>query len=241
MGLKSLFIIDENADKPKQEPAKNTSKTKFPAAEPQDTEKPISTKSETNGLFGSFSFGKTTPSPINSNQVSEEHLSKAMEIYQNGFDSLNQPGIDFYEYYQSVTNGGVQNPQVYTMAFSMCSSMDKTITKEKLVQQADYYMSEITKQYNEFITKGNLKKDELVGQKSSENQALLGELDMLKQQQEAILIQIKDRETKLSAIGSKYEPKISEIDSKLAANDLAKNKVIQSIEQVKQGIINNLK
>jgi hypothetical protein len=34
---------------------------------------------------------------------------------------------------------------------------------------------------------------------------------------------------------------ISEVDSKLMANETAKNQIVQKIEQVKNGIINNLK
>jgi hypothetical protein len=43
--------------------------------------------------------------------INAEHLEKAIELYQSGFDNLNQPGFDFYEYYQLVMNGGVTNPQ----------------------------------------------------------------------------------------------------------------------------------
>jgi hypothetical protein len=42
--------------------------------------------------------------------INAEHLEKAIELYQSGFDNLNQPGFDFYEYYQLVMNGGVTNP-----------------------------------------------------------------------------------------------------------------------------------
>jgi hypothetical protein len=34
---------------------------------------------------------------------------------------------------------------------------------------------------------------------------------------------------------------ISDVDNKIAANETAKNQIVQSIEQVKSGIINNLK
>lgn len=230
MGLKDLFIIKDENDKPKKvEPVKETSNIKFP------------TESSSPSLF---SFGKQTEqtfAPISNSQVSSEHLAKAIESYQNGFDSLNQAGYDFYEFYQSVASAGIDNPQVYLMAFSMGKSMDKTITKEKLIEQSNFYTSEINKNYSDNISKGNAKKQELVNQKTNENQALVSELDLMKQQLETMKIQIQDREGKLLAIGGKYEPKISEIDSKLAANELAKNKLVQSIEQVKNGIINNLK
>ena len=230
-GLKDLFIISDekpNGETKTPQPVTET-KTKFPTTEPQPT-----------SIFSNLGFGKsnaTAPVGVSS----DEHIAKAVETYEKGFDSLNQTGYDFYEFYKTVQQGGADNPQVYQMCFTMGSAMDKSITKEKLLQQADYYISEITKVYNDNVTKGNVKKQDLTTQKNSENQSLVSELDMMKQQLEALKIQIQDRENKLNAIGGKYEPKLSEIESKLAANDIAKNKIINSIEQVKQGVINNLK
>jgi hypothetical protein len=43
--------------------------------------------------------------------INAEHLEKAIELYQSGFDNLNQPGFD--EYYQLVMNGGVTNPNLH--------------------------------------------------------------------------------------------------------------------------------
>jgi hypothetical protein len=49
-------------------------------------------------------------------------------LYQSGFDNLNQPGFDFYEYYQLVMNGGVTNPNLH-YGFTMANTMDKLVTK----------------------------------------------------------------------------------------------------------------
>ena len=235
MGLKDLFIVsDENAnEQPKQEVVKpTTSTTKFPTSE--TTEEPSS-------IFSAFGFGKTeTPTPSMPTQVSNEHLEKAFELYQKGFDSLNQPGYDFYEFYQAVMQAGPTNPQIYAMALTMASAMDKSITKDKLVQQSEYYLAEINKVYQDYNSKGLSKKQDLTAQKQHENESLVGELSLLRQQLEAIQTQIADRENKLSVIDVKYAPMMSEVDSKLSANDMAKNKIVQSIEQVKNGIINNL-
>jgi hypothetical protein len=168
-------------------------------------------------------------------------LVKAIEVYKSGFDSLNQNGYDFYEFYQAITQGGVNNPQIYPMAFTMANAMDKSVTKDKLIQTADFYLSEINKVYNDYVAKGNGKKQDLITQKNNENQALVTELSMMEQQLEALKTQIQDRQNKLNAIGGKYEPMISDVDNKLSANEMAKNQIVQSIEQVKTGIINNLK
>lgn len=243
MGFKDLFIVNEGNETPQaKEPIATqkpvSSSNKFPTSEPQ---------SESTGIFGGFGFN--TPStqaplasaPTTTPKISDSHLNDALTTYQNGFDSLNQAGYDFYEFYQTIISGGVSNPQIYPMAFAMGCAMDKTLNKEKLIQQSEFYLNEINKVYSGYVSKGNDKKQELIDQKNNENQALLNELNSMKDQLELLKTQIKDRENKLSVIGSKFEPKISDVESKLAANDLAKNTITQSIEQVKQGIQTNIK
>jgi hypothetical protein len=240
MGLKDLFIVsDENekANEQKQDAVvPTTSTTKFPTSTP--------TSEDGGGLLSVFGFGKsdeTTPQPTMPTAVSNEHLQATLELYQKGFDSINQPGYDFYEFYQAIMQAGPTNPQVYGMALTMASAMDRTITKDKLIQQSDYYLAEITKVYNDYNSKGIAKKQDLISQKQRENEALTNELSLLRQQLEAIKTQIADKENKLSVIDVKYAPMLSEVDSKIGANEMAKNQIVQSIEQVKNGIINNIK
>jgi hypothetical protein len=242
MGLKDLFIVsDENSEnKPIQEPVKQAapSTTKFPSSTPK-TEEPSSNP------FSSFGFGGApTPAPTPTYQatnVSNEVLAKTLEMYEAGFDSLNQPGYDFYEFFKAVMAGGVDNPAIYGMAFGMGSAMDKSITKDKLLMQSDFYITEINKVYNDYVAKGNGKRQEVINQKNHENESLVGELNLMRQQLEQLQVQISDRENKLSVIDSKYGPILNEVETKIAANDLAKQKIVGSIEQVKNGIINNLK
>lgn len=223
MNWKNLFVNGEENTETKKEHPK--------------TESPVQTLTS---VFG-FNTEKKETVGFPSDTFSSEHLEKAIEIYQKGFDSLNQPGYDFYEFYQTVVHGGIENPQIYSMAYAMGTAMDKTITKDKLLQQSDFYLNEIHKVYTDNVNKGSSKKQSLLTQKSSENQALSSELDLMRQQMEALKLQIQDRENKLNAIDSKYLPMIKDIDSKMAANETANNKIVQSIQQVKNGIYNNIK
>ena len=243
MSIKKLFINDSEDDTVKEtnkssqssQSSQSSPVTKFPQVETSQEPKPSG---------GFFNFGFTPPPPPPSprtTNVSQEHIDKAMEVYQNGFSSLNQQGYDFYEYYQAILQSGVDNPQVYPMAFTIASAMDKSLTKDKLLQTADFYLNEINKVYLDFVEKGNSRKQELNLQKSNENQALLNELSLIEQQMEALKVQLEDRKNKLNAIDSKYGPMINEIDSKLLGNEQAKNTITNSIQQVKNGIINNLK
>jgi len=127
------------------------------------------------------------------------------------------------------------------MAFQMASAMDKSISKSSLTQQADFYLGEIQKVYEDFVTKGQTKRQEVESLKINENQSLTNELNDMRNQLEALKTQIEDRTRKLSAIDSKYNPQLSEIDSKLAANTMAKDRILGSIQTVKQGINNNVK
>ena len=127
------------------------------------------------------------------------------------------------------------------MAFAMGNAMDKTISKDKLIQQANFYITEINKVYTDYVSKGNQKKSELTEQKNEENKALVNELTLMKQQLEALQTQIQDRERKLSDIDGKYLPKINEVEQKLMANDMAKDKIVQSIITVQNGINSNIK
>ncbi len=229
MAIKDFFIVPKEGET-KDKKNGSTKETKFP-------------KYDSPAVFETVFTKQPTPE-INTNptgQVSQELLTKFSEMYQKGFDSLNQNGYDFYEYFQAVVHGGIDNPQIYTMAMAMGSAMDKSISKEKLLEQADFYINEIVKVYNKQVEAGNKKKEELTAQKSTENQNLIGELQNLKEQFAAVQIQIQDRESKLSLIGNKYQPQLSDIDSKLMANDFAKNKIVSTIESVKNGIVNNLK
>lgn len=241
MGLfKDLFIVDENStDKPTETAKPSASTTKFPTA--ATTEVPAaSTYSFPTAETTTPTF-TTVATPAFTSAPSSEYLNKALELYQKGFDSLNQPGFDFYEFYQSVASGGIDNPAVYAMAFQMASAMDKSISKTSLVQQADFYLAEIQKVYEDFLSKGQAKRQEVEGLKANENQSLTNELNDMRHQLEALQTQIEDRTRKLSLIDSKYNPQLSEIDSKLAANTTAKDRILNSIQTVKQGINNNIK
>lgn len=227
MGLRSLFFTDAESkeEKPSKGKQLEVETTSFPTTEQIKTQTYFPTSNTP--VFGA---------PDN------KHLDTVIEMYEKGFESLNQDGYDFYEFFQAITNSGAaDNPQMYQMAMTMGAAMDKTMTKSKLISQADFYINEINKVYNHYVTSGNSKKQELVNQKNSENQSLTSELSNLRQQLEALTNQIKSKENQLSLIDNKYQPTINEIDSKLNANNIAKDKILSEITKVKNGINNNLK
>lgn len=244
MSFKSIFIkTDESSENKPVEKSVKENTIKFPTSEtskPLNVEKPKKTNTFDFGFDTSSKPAPTVFVPSTNISVTEEQIEKAYTIYQNGFDSLNQPGYDFYEYYKMVLAGGIENAPIYAMAFAMGKSTDATITKESLISKADFYLDEINKVYNNFASQGNNKKQEIIGQKTQENQLLLSEVESIKEQIESLKIQLSDREHKLSVIDTKYSTAINDVDTKLMANSIAKDKIVGNIETVKNGIINNV-
>jgi predicted nucleic acid-binding Zn-ribbon protein len=80
----------------------------------------------------------------------------------------------------------------------------------------------------------------LLSTKENERSQLSSELDGLKMQMEAISNQIVSKQSSLSEIDNKYANELTEVDCKLMANDVAKDKILSSINAVKQGLTNNL-
>ena len=126
------------------------------------------------------------------------------------------------------------------MAMSMAKSMDKTLTKDKLVTSSDYYIDGLTKFYNTVVDNGNGKKQTLITQKESETQSLTSDLNDLRAQLDRITSDINNKQNLLNTIDSKYQPDINEIESKLRANDYAKSVILTNIQKVKTGVINNI-
>lgn len=230
MGFKSLFINDTDENqKPEVKEA-----TKFPSgSNTVQTTFPTTFPSSVPATPSAPAFGSSADNPF---------LNKCIEGYQACFDSANQAGYDFYEFFQAIMNsGGADNPQMYVMAMSMGTAMDRTCNKTKLLSQADFYLNEINKTYSQNVASGNAKKQELTTQKDSENHNLTSELNNLRAQLEAIQNQIRSRESQLALIDSKYIPLINEVDQKIQANETAKNIIVSNITKVKDGISNNLK
>jgi hypothetical protein len=230
MGLKDLFFINnEEEEKPETVAPIVTEAVKFPGV------------NETSNMTPPTTFPNVTPTVASINNPScQPHLEKIIQLYESGFDGLNQAGYDFYEFYKAVVSGGIDNPQVYAMALSMGKAMDGNVSKESLLSQSQYYFDEIMKVHKSYVDNGTTKKNQLLSTKENERSQLSSELDGLKMQMEAISNQIVSKQSSLSEIDNKYANELTEVDCKLMANDVAKDKILSSINAVKQGLTNNL-
>lgn len=238
MGWKSLIFAGADSSEKKEtkkeessEVNQTISSNKFPSS--------VSTQN----TFPNVSTNTT--SSVNStitpdNPMCAPHLDKIMTMYETGFNSLNQAGYDFFEYFKSVLEGGVNNPQVYTMAFTMGKAMEPKLTKELLLSQSEFYITEITKVHNSYVDAGNVKRQEAITAKANEENLLRIELVDIESEIKRLNELKGTKEAELSKIDNKYQPQITEIECKLMANDMAKDNIVNSINKVVGGINNNI-
>jgi hypothetical protein len=225
---KSLFINDDSsapkdaAAPVKQAPPAPTFQNKFPD---QAMPPPIP-----QGSYSS-SVNAGTGSTINN-----PFLADVLSVYEKGFESLNMSGFDFFEMYKSVMAVGASNPQAYQMAFTMGKTINPVLTKEFLLEKAKFYTAEIEKVYTKYDTDGNAKKMGLDNTLTAEKFNLTKTIEELEAKIVQLQSELQIKKEELIKIDSGSREKYSEIQLKIEANNLAKSRILESINTVVTGI-----
>ncbi|WP_394759644.1 hypothetical protein [Flavobacterium sp.] len=212
---KSIFVNDENASAPKEEiktqAAVNTNDTKFP---------------ETNTIVNSVPVGNTNNPFIN----------EILDVYNRGFEGLNSEGFDFFEMYKSVMAVGPTNPQSYQMAFTMGKTIKSDLSKEFLLEKSKFYISEIEKVYSKYDSTGNSKNKDLNNTITTQKYNLSKNITDLETQITKLQKEVEAKKAELARIDLDNKEMFAEIQLKIEANNLAKHKILESINTVVTGI-----
>ena len=170
------------------------------------------------------------------NSLTNPFLNEIFEVYDKGFESLNESGFDFFELYKSVIAVGVTNPQSYQMAFTMGKTIRPELTKEFLLQKGSFYIAEIEKVYTKYDTIGKTKKAELDNTITKEKYNLSKSIADLEAKIIELQKELEAKKIELQKIDPVNMEQLSEIQLKMEANNLAKQKILTSINTVVTGI-----
>jgi hypothetical protein len=209
---KSLFVNEE---------AENPSKQ-------QTTNTPISDVNK-------FPESPTTFQPTES-ATNNPFLNEIFGVYEKGFESLNQEGFDFYEMYKSVISVGATNPQSFQMAFTMGKTINPQLSKSFLLEKSKYYTEEIEKVHAQYDTTGISRKKNLNDAINAEKANLTRTISDLESKIAQLQNDLLKNKAEFEKIDFKNKEQFSEIQLKIEANDLAKKKIIESINTVVTGI-----
>jgi hypothetical protein len=226
---KSLFVNEDSdsndrAAEKQEESTNPLPKNKFPEIKQEE-----------------HKFKGAAPSLNRGHHINQEVLNSVLDIYERGFDSLNLPGYDFYEYFKSIMAVDPDNNQSYSMAFQMAKTIDSKLTKETLLSKAEFYITEINKVHQNYEVQGKNKKIGILELQKKEkadleNEILRYQIELKKIQQE-----LNEKTKLLGDIDTRYTQSIVDIDDKLMANDISKDTMLNTIGRVVSGIKNNVK
>lgn len=201
-----------------------------------------------------FSFPVNTSSqqPTDTRNINTAAISEAVNevltVYEKGVDSINMPGYDFYEFYKAINTIPAASEQAYHMAFQMARSMDATITAQKLINDADFYISKINEVHSQYNMQGEQKINTLTSKKEDEKKKLSQEIDhalqqvnQLRNQLQVLENEINQKRLRVTSIEGEFLPQENAIRQKLMANDSARQISVLKLNTVKEGIQKHVK
>lgn len=158
------------------------------------------------------------------------HDDEVLNMYERGFEKLNQPGPDFFEFYKAVAASPTKDAA--EMALGMLRAMAPDLTKAVLLEQSKGYVSEIEKAHRTYAEQGDERLRDLEARKAEEADRLKSEADDYRRQLEDLQRRLRAAEADLQRIDERYGPQIEEVRAKRAANDRARSTLVGSIERV---------
>jgi hypothetical protein len=180
--------------------------------------------------------------------INQTALSEVLAVYEKGVDSINMPGYDFYEFYKAISAISNAGGETYAMAFQMAKSMDSSISSQKLVTDAEFYISKINEVHSQYTMQGQQKINEIDGRRNEEKNKLMTDIEQgtsqvnqLRNQLQALEADINQKRMTLTNVDAKYSPQESSIREKLLANDNAKQISVARLLTVKEGILKFIK
>jgi hypothetical protein len=206
-------------------------KSIFINEEPVPNAEPINIPQSTN----TFPSENVIQQPI-SNNTNNPFIGEIIAVYDKGFESLNSPNFDFFEFYKSVISVGINNSQSYQMAYTMGAAMNAQLNKPMLLDKANFYIAEIEKVHKNFLNTGTVKSNEISSNISNQKKGLESAIADLESRITQLQKDLIDRKAELQKVETGTSTEFVEIQQKLEANEMAKERLIQSIKQVVSGI-----
>ncbi len=154
-----------------------------------------------------------------------------LRIYQL-LESINKPGCDFFEVWNASVEMGGANSANIKAAYTSLKYADKTLTKPKLLETGDFYISSLTKVLDAETIKRQQEKDKMLVQKEQEKTSLTTEINELEKQLIALQNKLAEKKTQSEGINQKYLPQIEAIDEKISNGHQSVNSVLNEMQQV---------
>ncbi len=167
---------------------------------------------------------------INTGQVPLEAREDAAKRAYQLIESINQPGVDFFEVWNAVEeNGGAQAASL-KQAFNTLKFADRTLTREKLLSSGHYYKTELQKALDNDVQKKNGEKTAIVDKIKHSKETLTAEIGSLEEQVLRLQKTIAEKQAELSNLQAHWQPKLEDIERKIQTGKHAIEGVIAKMQ-----------
>jgi hypothetical protein len=173
-----------------------------------------------------------TALPVNSTLPATENVKEMkLRIYQL-LESLNKPGYDFFEVWNAAIEMGEANSSNIKAAFTSLRYVDKSLSKQKLLDTGNYYISSLKKVLDTETAKRQEEKDKLIQQKEQDKANLIAEISDIEQQIVALQNKLADKKLQSESVNEKYKLPVEIIEEKIGNGHLSVNSVLNEMQQV---------
>jgi hypothetical protein len=219
--FKGIFIKDESA------PTTTTAPTTTQAPRPSP---------QTISSIPSVSIGVGIPDG--------SLIDDLMVRFQKLIEEKNQPGFDFFEYSAMVL--GVSQtpaPDHFKMAYQGAKVMNASVSKQQLAESAKFYKQTLENAYLDTVRKGEEKRAAVAQQQASEQKQLNADVDNINKQIadfEKKIAELKtaqaQRNSQLATLTEKFTPQMADVELKLNATTTAKDRVLDRLLLIEDGL-----
>jgi predicted phage tail protein len=184
-------------------------------AEPAPTAQPIATNS---------TVTKSATAPASQDMVSKVHSL---------VESINKPGVDFFELWNAAeAMGGINNTTVSNAFVALKIASGNTLTKATVLSTGEYYCTELKNALASDVQQKMQIKQQIEENKSASAKSLNAEIADLNNKIQEMQAQLKEKNHKLQNIDAEFDPKIKEIEDKINSGNSAVDIVINEMRTV---------
>ena len=219
--LKKLIFEDDKTSSAPQSP------TPAPAA---PTQEKLNTPTQTyTSVTQPVATGKTPPPiPITANDGSTDLKEMKLKVYAI-LEKLNEQGVDFFEVWNAAAAMGKVEENTLKAAYTSLKFVDSSLSKEKLVATGTNYANKLKETIAKESDQKQEEKKRTEQDRTMEIANLNSEIKTLTENITKLQDDLQKKQVALGQINEKYEPKIKEIEQKIAIGNAAVGEVITEI------------
>jgi hypothetical protein len=148
-------------------------------------------------------------------------------------NSINKPGIDFLELWNATeAMGAINETNVFNAFVALKIASGNTLTKQVVISTGESYCSELQAALESDISEKIKIKTKLTDSKNANRNSLSNEITDLNNKIVELQNLLKEKNAKLQNIDADFDPKLLEIDEKIANGKAAVDTVMNEIRNV---------